>query len=108
MPYIISVSSPTEKRIWITYWIRGFRLVDLLSLPCMICTVDMMNNSAIRDKGKTHAFQSPWIRFKVIWPSAAIITNMVISNDAMVRIAKRGFFMKNVRAECILRGVKDG
>ena len=56
----------------------------------------MVNNSAIRDKGKTQAFQSPWIRFKVTCPSVAIITCMVISNDAMARIAKRVFFMRNV------------
>ena len=56
----------------------------------------MVNNSAIRDKGKTQAFQSPWIRFKVICLSVVIITSMVISNDALARIVKRGFFMKNV------------
>ena len=90
MPYIISINSSVENKIPV---IGCGGLLVLFNLVFTISAIDVTNNRIIRETGKIQTSQLPWIKFKVMWPKVFIITDMVISNDAMARIAVSVFLI---------------
>lgn len=90
MPYIISTNSSVENKILVT---GCGGLLVLFNLVFTISAIDVTNNRIIRETGKIQTSQLSWIKFKVMWLNVFIITDMVISNDAMARIAVSVFLI---------------